>query len=149
MRRCAPRRGGSSKRASREFAWLSVSSVAAAPENPGKRSRRWRFCSRSPRWCLKPIKLQGILPRLDAVVTSLAVYAPVVVIGTAARRPELSALIDAGAADYLMRDGGCLPAALGLIRSRLRQAQRVADSTHEPFEDAAEDFWTSAAPATQ
>ena len=85
-------------------------------------------------------KLQGILPRLDAVVTSLAVYAPVVVIGTAARRPELSALIDAGAADYLMRDGGCLPAALGLIRSRLRQAQRVADSTHEPFEEAAEDF---------
>src|SRR5882672_10403582 len=58
-------------------------------------------------------KLQGILPRLDAVVTSLAVYAPVVVIGTAA---------------------------LGLIRSRLRQAQRVADSAHEPFEDAAEDF---------
>lgn len=39
-----------------------------------------------------------------------------------------------------MRDGGCLPAALGPIRSRLRQAQRVADSTHEPFEEAAEDF---------
>ena len=85
-------------------------------------------------------KLQGIQPRLDAVVTSLAIYAPVVVVGTAAQRPELSALIDAGAADYLMRDGGCLPAALDLIRSRLRQAQRVADSTHEPFEEAAEDF---------
>jgi signal transduction histidine kinase len=83
---------------------------------------------------------QAIVPRLDAVVTSLAVYAPVVVIGTAARRAELSALIDAGAADYVMRDGGCLPAALGLIRSRLRQAQRVADSTHETFEEATEDF---------
>ena len=83
---------------------------------------------------------QGILPRLDAVVTSLAVYAPVVVIGTAVRRPELSALIDAGAADYVMRDGGCLASALGLIRGRLRQAQRVADSTHETFEEAAEDF---------
>jgi len=83
---------------------------------------------------------EGILPRLDAVVTSLAVYAPVVVLGTAPRRPELSALIDAGAADYIMRDGGCLPSALGLIRSRLRQAQRVADSTHETFEEAAEDF---------
>ena len=83
---------------------------------------------------------ERILPRLDAVVTSLAVYAPVVVLGTAPRRPELSALIDAGAADYIMRDGGCLPSALGLIRSRLRQAQRVADSTHETFEEAAEDF---------
>src|SRR5580704_11000799 len=83
---------------------------------------------------------EGILPRLDAVVTSLAVYAPVVVLGTAPRRPELSALIDAGAADYIMRDGGCLPSALGLIRNRLRQAQRVADSTHETFEGAAEDF---------
>ena len=85
-------------------------------------------------------RLEGILPRLDAVVASLAVYAPVVVLGTAARRPELSALIDAGAADYVMRDGGCLPSALGLIRSRLRQAQRVADSTRETFEEAAEDF---------
>lgn len=83
---------------------------------------------------------RAIVPRLDAVVTSLAIYAPVVVIGTAARRAELSALINAGAADYVMRDGGCLPAALGLIRSRLRQAQRVADSTHEPFEETAGDF---------
>ena len=53
----------------------------------------------------------GIVPRLDAVVTSLAVYAPVVVIGKAERRVELSALIDAGAADYVTRDGGCLPSA--------------------------------------
>ncbi len=82
---------------------------------------------------------RGIVPRLDAVVTLLAVYAPVVVIGTAERRTELSALIDAGAADYVMRDGGCLPSALGLIQSRLRQAQRVADSAREPFEEA-EDF---------
>jgi signal transduction histidine kinase len=82
---------------------------------------------------------RGIVPRLDAVVTLLAVYAPVVVIGTAEQRTELSALIDAGAADYVMRDGGCLPSALGLIQSRLRQAQRVADSAREPFEEA-EDF---------
>lgn len=83
---------------------------------------------------------RGIVPRLDAVVTSLAVYAPVVVIGTAERRVELSALINAGAADYVMRDGGCLPSALGLIRNRLRQARRMADSTLDSFEDAAEDF---------
>ena len=83
---------------------------------------------------------RGIVPRLDAVVTLLAVYAPVVVIGTAERRSELSALIDAGAADYVMRDGGCLPSALGLIQSRLRKAQRVADSEREPFEGVGEDF---------
>jgi len=83
---------------------------------------------------------QGIVPRLDAVVTSLAIYAPVVVIGTAERREELSTLIDAGVADYLKRDERCLPSALGMIRSRLRQARRVAESIHEPFEQAEEDF---------
>src|SRR5713226_593111 len=72
---------------------------------------------------------RGIVPRLDAVVT-----------WTAERRGELSALIDAGAADYVMRDGGCLPSALGLIRSRLRQAERVADSARDPFEEAEEYF---------
>ena len=83
---------------------------------------------------------RGVLPRLDAVVTLLAVYAPVVVIGTAEQRVELSALIDAGAADYVMRDGGCLPSAFGLIQSRLRQAQRLVDSAREPFEEAEQDF---------
>jgi len=83
---------------------------------------------------------RGFVPRLDAVVTLLAMYAPVVVIGTAERRVELSALIDAGAADYVTRDGGCLPSALDLIRGRLHQAQTVADSAREPFEEAEEDF---------
>ncbi len=83
---------------------------------------------------------RGSVPRLDAVVTSLAVYAPVVVMGTAEQRPELSALIDAGVADYVARDGGCLPAALGLIRNRLRQAQSVAESARDPFEEVEEDF---------
>jgi signal transduction histidine kinase len=83
---------------------------------------------------------RGIVPRLDAVVTSLAIYAPVVVIGTAEKRAELAALIDAGVADYLKRDERCLPSALELIRSRWRQAQRVAQSIHEPFEQADEDF---------
>jgi signal transduction histidine kinase len=81
-----------------------------------------------------------IVPRLEAVVSSLAVYAPVVVIGTAEHRVELSALIDAGAADYVMRDGGCVPAALSLIRGRLRQTQSVADSVRDHFEEGVEDF---------
>src|SRR5438128_9659197 len=52
---------------------------------------------------------RGIVPRLDAVVTSLAVYAPVVVIGAEERRTELSALIDAGAAVYVKRSRVCQP----------------------------------------
>jgi signal transduction histidine kinase len=83
---------------------------------------------------------RGIVPRLDAVVNSLAVYAPVVVIGTAERRVELSALLDAGAADYVARDGGCLPSALGLVRSRLQHAQNVADSARVPLAEVGEDF---------
>jgi len=83
---------------------------------------------------------RAIVPRLDAVVTSLAVYAPVVVLGMSERRPELSALVDAGAADYVMRDGGCLPSARGVIRNRLRDAQRVADSAQLPFDEAGDDF---------
>jgi signal transduction histidine kinase len=78
--------------------------------------------------------------RLDALVTSLAVYAPVVVIGAAGRRKELTTLIAAGAADYVARDNGCLPVALGLIQRRLRQAQNLIDGTPLPFGDGKEDF---------
>jgi signal transduction histidine kinase len=81
-----------------------------------------------------------LVPRLDAVVTSLAVYAPVVVIGTADHRPELSPLIAAGAADYVAREGGCLPVALGLIQRRLRHLQHIVDSAPEPFEGEPGDF---------
>ena len=84
--------------------------------------------------------LRGIVPRLDAAVSSLAVYAPVVVIGVGERRAELSALIDAGAANYVMRDEACLPSTLSVIRSRLRQAQKIAESAREPFEESEEDF---------
>jgi signal transduction histidine kinase len=83
---------------------------------------------------------RGIVPRLDAVVTSLAIYAPVVVIGTAPHREELSALVAAGAADYVARDGGCLPVALGLIQRRLLQAQKMADCTPDQFEGGQEGF---------
>ena len=81
-----------------------------------------------------------MVPRLDAVVTALAVYAPVVVIGMAERRAELSPLIDAGVADYVVRDGECLPSALGLIRSRLRPLRSTPESACEPFEEMKEDF---------
>jgi signal transduction histidine kinase len=82
---------------------------------------------------------RGIAPRLEAMVTSLAVHAPVVV-GTEESRKELSTLIAAGAADYVARDRSCLPVALGLIQRRLRRAQNAVGGTLEPFEKWQENF---------
>jgi signal transduction histidine kinase len=63
---------------------------------------------------------------LESAVSELAAYAPVVVIGAAIREGELTALVSAGIADFVVRAGGCLPVALGLIEQRLRQARRVS-----------------------
>ncbi|MGC1415645.1 MAG: histidine kinase dimerization/phospho-acceptor domain-containing protein [Candidatus Acidiferrum sp.] len=64
--------------------------------------------------------------RLDVEVSSLATYAPVVVIGDAQHQTELSALVAAGAADYVVRTDECLNVALGLVERRLRKAQSDA-----------------------
>src|SRR5277367_7070132 len=61
--------------------------------------------------------------RLDVAVSSLATFAPVVVIGDAEHQTELSGFVAAGAADYVVRTGGCLTVALGLVERRLRKAQ--------------------------
>jgi len=66
--------------------------------------------------------------RLDAAVSSLANYAPVVVIGDAEHQTEFSTLVAAGAADYVVRTGGCLTVALGLVERRLRKAERNAQA---------------------
>lgn len=66
--------------------------------------------------------------RLDMAVSSLARYAPVVVIGDAAHQTELSDLVAAGAADYVVRTEECLNVALGLVERRLRKAQRESQT---------------------
>jgi signal transduction histidine kinase len=66
--------------------------------------------------------------RLDMAVSSLASYAPVVVIGDAEHQPELSGLVAAGVADYVVRSDECLNVALGLVERRLRKAQDDAPS---------------------
>jgi signal transduction histidine kinase len=68
--------------------------------------------------------------RLDVAVSLLATFAPVVVIGDAEHQTELSGLVAAGAADYVVRTGGCLTVALGLVERRLRQAQSEAQNLH-------------------
>jgi signal transduction histidine kinase len=75
--------------------------------------------------------------RLDAAVSSLATYAPVVVIGDAEHQTELSGLVAAGSADYVVRTGGCLTVALGLVERRLRKARGDAQALpaqEEPLE---------------
>ncbi|HUI73505.1 MAG TPA: histidine kinase dimerization/phospho-acceptor domain-containing protein [Candidatus Acidoferrum sp.] len=68
------------------------------------------------------------VPRLDAVVSSLAAYAPVVVLGPERRPTELSALIAAGAAEYVGTNGKYLPEAASLVRRRLDQARHMGIS---------------------
>jgi len=69
-----------------------------------------------------------LAPPLNTVVRSLVSYAPVVVIGAAEHQNELSGLVAAGAADYVVRTEQCLQIALGLVERRLRQAQTEAQS---------------------
>jgi len=77
---------------------------------------------------------------LEAAVAPLAIHAPVVVIGSAEKREELSGLIDADAVDFVAREGESLRTALRLMERRLRQARQRAASTAEPFGDGDEDF---------
>lgn len=68
------------------------------------------------------------MPRLNSVVSALAVHAPVVVIGGPGQELELASLVAAGAADFVERASDCLPLALEMVERRLRQAQQAADA---------------------
>jgi signal transduction histidine kinase len=68
---------------------------------------------------------------LNSIVSALAVYAPVVVIGQERQESELAALVAAGAADFVPRRGGCLRVALGLVDRRLRLGQHIAGGAQE------------------
>ena len=67
------------------------------------------------------------MPRLNSVVSALALHAPVVVIGAPDQESEVASLVAAGAADFVERAGGCLPVALEMVGRRLRQAQHLAE----------------------
>src|ERR1700722_2739281 len=58
---------------------------------------------------------------LEAIVSALAEYAPVVVIAPASHEHDLSALVATGLADFVARSAGCLSMAIDLIEDRLRQ----------------------------
>jgi signal transduction histidine kinase len=78
--------------------------------------------------------------RLNDIVNSLSVCAPVVVLGTGEHCPELDELIAAGTADYVLREEALSPSGLELIERRLRQVQHAAQPTVEEFEVVPQDF---------
>ena len=84
---------------------------------------------------------RGNMPRIDAIVSSFTLHAPVVVIGSAERRKGLSALIASGAADFVARDEErCLPETLDVIQRRLRQTAPAAGRVREQFAPGKEEF---------
>lgn len=80
----------------------------------------------------------GKAPRLDAVVSSLAIHAPVVVIGPAEREEELSVLVTAGVADYVARSANSLESALQRVERRLQGARDWNSSAARRAEPAPE-----------
>ena len=67
--------------------------------------------------------------RIEAIVSALAEYAPVVVIAPASHEHELSALVATGLADFVARSAGCLSMAIDLIEDRLRQSAEEPATT--------------------
>jgi len=67
--------------------------------------------------------------RLESIVSALAEYAPVIVIASASHEQELSALVAAGLADFIVRSASCLSMAIDLIEERLRQSAEEPAAT--------------------
>jgi signal transduction histidine kinase len=81
---------------------------------------------------------RGHGPRLDVLVSSLAAYAPVVVLGPEERPLELSSLIAAGAAEYVGTRGKYIPEATTAVKRRLDQARQLDARTQFLQEHTAE-----------
>lgn len=88
----------------------------------------------------EPDGTPGCALRFANAVSSLATYAPVVVIGAPERRGELSALVSAGAADYVDRSESCLPLVFQHIRRRLEHNGSIAGCARSALPSAGEDF---------
>ena len=80
--------------------------------------------------------------RMESIVSSLAEYAPVVVIAAASFEHQLSALVATGLADFVARSASCLSMAIDLIEERLRLAaeESIATSALLPDENNQEAF---------
>jgi len=79
-------------------------------------------------------------PCLTNAVSSLANYAPVVVIGSPEHRGQLSALVSSGAADYVERAEGCLPLALQHVTRRLERNGNLVFHARAALPSGGQDF---------
>jgi signal transduction histidine kinase len=79
--------------------------------------------------------------RLESAVSTLAAYAPVVVIEHARYKSDLAQLVTDGLADFVARSNGYLPEALGLVQHRLHHAPKLLSVALPPasLEDATAD----------
>jgi signal transduction histidine kinase len=59
---------------------------------------------------------------MEAIVSALAEYAPVVVVASASHEHELLALVATGLADFVARSANCLSIAIDLMEERLQQS---------------------------
>jgi signal transduction histidine kinase len=81
----------------------------------------------------------GMAPSLETVVASLAMHAPVVVLGAPEKGAELAGLIEAGAADFVERKANFFAEARGMLERRLQIAKQGGQEV-ELFEEMEGDF---------
>ncbi|GAC1634689.1 MAG: hypothetical protein NVS9B14_10990 [Candidatus Acidiferrum sp.] len=79
-------------------------------------------------------------PRPDTVVSALASFAPVVVLGSEPRPAELDALVAAGAAEYLSGSNRSCTA-MDLVERKLKQARTVKEQVQSAKMEAAQEKW--------
>lgn len=123
--------------------WHDGKTVCALPMRAASKGRR-AIEARSPAVILLDesalasgaVAQEGRKPTLWAAATSLAERAPVVVVGSAEHQTEITALLAAGDADYVIGSESCLAVAIGLVERRLRQRllrlTRETASQNEP-----------------
>jgi signal transduction histidine kinase len=77
---------------------------------------------------------------LESIVSMLTEMAPVVVAASPARQADLAFLIRAGAVDFVARMSHFIPIAAGMLKRRVRIAERVAGMIQFPHDELTSDF---------
>ena len=77
---------------------------------------------------------------LESIVSMLTEMAPVVVAASPAKQADLAFLIRAGAVDFVARMSHFIPIAAGMLKRRVRIAERVAGMIQFPLDELTGDF---------
>jgi signal transduction histidine kinase len=90
-----------------------------------------------------PMHGEGTSESLEALVASLAEFAPVVVVAAPERQTELAYLIYSGTVDFVARVGAFFPVALAFLERRVRlvgQAEQTQVGADASLAESAADF---------